>query len=147
MVIRLAHPTDAVEVTHIARAAYHRYVERMGVEPRPMRDDYLSLIDDQRVWVAERGGAVVALIVMEVRPDHLYVDNVAVEPRAQASGVGTALLSFADDHARERGLAEVRLFTNELMTENVAFYPRRGYVETHRATEGRNRHVYFAKPL
>lgn len=48
-------------------------------------------------------------------------------------------------HARDLGYAEVRLSTNEKMTENLAYYPRHGYVETHRETVDGYGRVFLTK--
>ena len=62
-------------------------------------------------------------------------------------GVGSFLLDQVEVAARAAGRHEIRLYTHEKMTENLDYYPRRGYVETHRAVgEGRSR-VYFSKLL
>jgi hypothetical protein len=37
--------------------------------------------------------------------------------------------------------------TNAAMTENLAFYPRHGYVETHRASQDGFDRVFFSKRL
>ncbi|GIT79668.1 hypothetical protein LLS1_13370 [Leifsonia sp. LS1] len=42
-------------------------------------------------------------------------------------------------------MAEVRLYTHERMTENLAYYPRRSFVETARRTENELRRVFFRK--
>jgi len=57
------------------------------------------------------------------------------------------LLAFAEEQARALRLAEIRLYTNEAMTANLAYYPRHGYTETHRAQEDGFRRVFFAKKL
>lgn len=41
----------------------------------------------------------------------------------------------------------MRLFTNEAMIENVAFYRRRGFVEIDRAEQDEFNRLYFAKDL
>jgi hypothetical protein len=41
----------------------------------------------------------------------------------------------------------VRLVTNELMTENLEYYPRRGYAETGRGTQDGYRRVFFSKAV
>jgi GNAT superfamily N-acetyltransferase len=65
----------------------------------------------------------------------------------QGRGIGVRLLDLAEDHARSLHLGEVRLYTNEAMTENLSYYPRHGYAETHRAEQDGFRRVYFRKPL
>jgi len=61
--------------------------------------------------------------------------------------VGSRLLRLAEEQAQAQGLPEVRLFTNEAMTENLDYYPRRGYREIHRCTQEGYRRVYFTKPV
>jgi len=85
--------------------------------------------------------------VVEPTQDHLLIENVAVAPQAQGLGVGGELLQLAEDQARAHGLREVRLYTNEAMTENLVYYPRRGYQETHRQTQDGFRRVFFTKRL
>jgi len=87
------------------------------------------------------------LLVLEPAEDHLLLENVAVAPQAQGLGVGGRLLRLAEEQALARGLREVRLYTNEAMTENLAYYLRRGYSETHRATQDGFRPIFFTKPL
>lgn len=112
-----------------------------------MTEDYLSLISAGEVWVAEHDGVLAGLLVLKVKSDHVLLDNVAVAPVFQGSGLGTQLLDFTDRYASEHGFTEVRLYTNEAMTENLGYYRRRGFVETHRATDRGYRRVFFAKRL
>jgi hypothetical protein len=55
--------------------------------------------------------------------------------------------ALAEDRARSLGLPEIRLYTNEAMTENLAYYPPHGYTETHRAQQDGFHRVYFRKRL
>lgn len=129
----------------LAIAAYRPYVSRMGRRPAPMTADYDAVISRGSAWVAEQTGELVGLMVLGSAEHHLMVDNVAVAPAAQGAGVGSRLLHMAEEHARMRGLPEVRLYTNEAMTENLAYYPRRGYLETHRGVQHGFRRVFFTK--
>ncbi|MDN5851795.1 MAG: GNAT family N-acetyltransferase [Actinomycetia bacterium] len=131
----------------LVRAAYEHYVERIGVEPAPMHADYAALVEQGLVWVAADDAAVLGLVVLLPQRDHLLLDNIAVGPSAQGRGIGRTLLEFADNQARELGYAEVRLYTNEHMTENLAFYPRHGYVETERAIVDGYGRVFLTKHL
>jgi ribosomal protein S18 acetylase RimI-like enzyme len=147
VIIRPARPDDASALSGLAHEAYAHYVDRVGTEPAPMRADYPALVRAGAVWVAERDGSAVGMLVLKMAPDHVLLDNIAVAPNAQGLGIGARLLEFAESQARARGLSEVRLYTNEVMTENLDYYPRRGFVETHRAIDHGYRRVFFTKRL
>lgn len=112
-----------------------------------MLADHATLLKEATVWVAEHEQSTVGFIVVRELPGHLLVESIAVMPSEQSRGVGAALLSRAERVAVDAGLGEVRLYTNEVMTENIAYYGRRGYVETHRATDDGYRRVFFTKTL
>lgn len=142
-----ARPCDVPQIVALVRAAYAPYVGRIGREPAPMTADYATAVADGRAVVARAGGRIAGLLVTDPRPDHLLIENVAVAPEAQGLGIGTALLARADDEARALGLPETRLYTNARMTENLAYYPRRGFREVGRRVEDGFDRVYFARPV
>jgi ribosomal protein S18 acetylase RimI-like enzyme len=145
--LRAATAADAPRLTELVRAAYGHYVERMGQPPGPMTEDYAALVRDGLVTVAERGGAIVGLVVLDTGDEGFTVENVAVEPAHQGTGVGRALLEHAEAEARRRGSDSVALYTHETMTENLALYHRIGYVEYDRRPVDVGHLVYLRKPL
>ena len=144
---RLATARDRPAVEAIVRAAYSRCVSRIGREPGPMLDDYGALIRAGRVHVVDRGGAVKGVPVLRPGTDAMLLDNVAVAPDAQGSGIARAMLAFAERAAADAGYATVTLYTNEAMTGNLEPYARIGYSETRRAVEKGLRRVYMAKAV
>lgn len=144
---RLATCGDLQAVEEIARTAYAHYVPRIGREPGPMLDDYHARIREGRVHVVEHDGVVQGILVLIPQSDAMLLDNVAVAPAAQGSGLGHRMLEFAERAAIASGLHWIRLYTNEVMTENIRLYSRIGYSETHRAEERGLRRVYMVKPL
>lgn len=143
--IRRAGPDDESAIVACVDAAYERYIEAIGTKPAPMLDDYAQLISLEQVWVAEIGAALAGLIVMWPEDDHWYVDNIAVDPQRQGQGIGCLLLEAAERSARAARRSEIRLYTNEAMTSNIGFYPRRGFVETHRAEQAGYRRVFYSR--
>jgi GNAT superfamily N-acetyltransferase len=131
----------------IAVAAYRQYIPRIGQRPAPMTADYAQAVRDRQAWAAIENGAIVGFAILIPQPGCLLLDNVAVRPAAQGRGVGTRLLALAEDHARRLGLSEIRLYTNEAMTENLAYYLRHGYTETHRAEQDGFHRVFFRKRI
>ena len=144
---RPARPDDTAAVTRVVRDAYAPLVAVIGREPGPMGDDYAALIGAGRVHVIEESGEVVAALVLIDEPDGLLLDNVAVSPRAQGCGHGQRLVAFAEQEARRRGHRTIRLYTNVLMTRNIALYERIGFVETHRGEDKGFQRVFMEKQL
>jgi N-acetylglutamate synthase-like GNAT family acetyltransferase len=145
--LRRATGDDIDAIEGLITESFGKYVERIGKPPAPMLADYAGLLDTSRIWVLERRDAVIAVLVTQHHGDHLLLDTVAVAPGAQGGGHGRRLLERAERDATEQGLSEVRLVTNEAMTENLVFYPRHGYRETGRAIQDGYRRVFFSKSL
>jgi len=145
--IRRAEPADGAALRAIAFAAYRRYLGRIGRAPAPMTADYDAAVLAGHAWVAVQDGRAVGFVILTPQPDHLLLENVAVRPAAQGRGIGARLLALADDEAGRLRLPEVRLYTNEAMTENLAYYPRHGYIETHRSEQDGFRRVFFSRRL
>ena len=144
---RSATGTDAPKVAALVNAAYGHYVERIGMLPRPMTDDYAEVLAKQQVTVAESHGTIVGVIVLTVDEEGFLIDNVAVDPFHRGKGLGKALLEFAEAEARRAGFDSIYLYTHEKMTENLALYSRIGYVEYDRRSLGKFSLVYMRKHL
>ena len=145
--LRAARESDAGELTELVDAAYGHYVERLGMPPGPMTEDYAAVIRDRDVTVAESEGAIVGAIVLSTGEEGFTIDNVAIHPTRQGEGIGRALLELAEAEARSAGHDTIHLYTHEKMTENQALYARVGYVEyERRAGDGFSR-VFMHKRL
>jgi ribosomal protein S18 acetylase RimI-like enzyme len=125
--LRRATVDDAEAIRRLTRAAYAKWVTSAGHEPKPMRADYDAAVRAHRFDLLSQAGELVALIETVDEGDVLLVENVAVAPGAQGRGLGTRLLALADEIARSEGKARVRLYTNQLWTENIRLYQRLGY--------------------
>jgi predicted N-acetyltransferase YhbS len=153
VLIRPAQPADEAAIAAIVERAYGVYVERIGMRPGPMDDDYGEQVRRGLVHVAEDGATVVGLIVLiEGEGRHsgrtssryaassttsmvgraLVIENVAVDPARQGEGIGRLLLEFAEEAARRAGIDTVALYTHEKMSENLALYAGLGYEEDER---------------
>ncbi|MGN6573974.1 MAG: GNAT family N-acetyltransferase [Pseudolabrys sp.] len=145
--IRPARPDEAGRLAEIARAAYAKYVPRMGREPAPMTADYAAAIAAGHAVVIARADAVLGYLIGCVDGDAWFIENIAVDPACQGEGLGATLLRHAMTEARRQKLTALWLFTNAAMTENLAIYARLGFVETHRAVEHGYNRVYMRLSL
>jgi ribosomal protein S18 acetylase RimI-like enzyme len=147
--MRLARPGEAEAVGALVEAAFSRHIAAVGQRPAPMDDDHAARIAQGQQYVVDgdQPGTLAASIVLVQEDGYLVVNNVAVAPDRQRQGHGRALLAFAEDEARRRGLPEIRLHTHARMADNLIMYPRLGYVEAGRETQGRFDRVLFVKAL
>ena len=111
----------------MTRAAYAKWVPIIGREPKPMGADYEAAVRAHRFDLLHREGKLAALVETIVEPDHLLIENLAVLPACQGLGLGRRLMAHVERLAALLGFAEVRLYTNKLFAENVAFYEKLGY--------------------
>ncbi|WP_424134667.1 GNAT family N-acetyltransferase [Roseomonas chloroacetimidivorans] len=145
--LRLARPEEAAAIKALVERAYAHYVPLLGRRPAPMDDDFAARIAHGQAHVMERDGAIIALAVIEDRADHLWIEDLAVEPALHGQGIGRMLLAFAETEARRLGLRELRLLTNERMERNRAIYAKAGFTETERREEEGFRRVYMVRRL
>jgi ribosomal protein S18 acetylase RimI-like enzyme len=142
-VIRNAVPSDAARMREIARAAYAKYVPRIGREPSPMVADYDAAVAAKHATVIEIDGQASGYIIAWPEDDAYFIENIGVDPQYQGYGLGRRLIEHAVAQARRRDLAALSLYTNEAMTENLEMYAHLGFIETHRVTEEGFRRVYM----
>jgi GNAT superfamily N-acetyltransferase len=134
-------------IEQIVEQAYRHYIPRIGKPPAPMLDDYAVRVSEGVVWVIEEGSTIAGIIVLLPTPDYLLLDNIAVAPARQGTGLGRQLLAFAEAEALRRGYNEIRLYTHEKMTENQRLYAAIGYEEIGRGTEAGYERVFMRKQL
>lgn len=145
--VRVAREVDALAMATVVHDAFAGFVARTGVRPEPLDVDWATVVSALGARVALRDERVVGVLVLWPHPDHLLVETVAVAPAAQGCGIGTLLLAVAEREAVEAGLHTVRLVTNAAMTENLSYYPGRGFRRTGRGMQHGYDRISFEKRL
>jgi ribosomal protein S18 acetylase RimI-like enzyme len=145
--IRRARQDDVPSIAALVHDAYAPYIPRIGREPAPMLDDYRQVVAQSETFVLTDAGQVVGVLVMSVEGSDLLLENIAVAPSFKGKGGGKRLLAFCEEFAAAQGCEAVRLYTHERMVENIEIYTKRGYRETHRATENGFARVFMRKVL
>ncbi|MEM8950829.1 MAG: GNAT family N-acetyltransferase [Pseudomonadota bacterium] len=145
--IQQAKPHDVGDIKRIAQAAYHAYVVRLGKPPAPMVADFAVHIDRDWVIVFEQDGHVRGYAILVTSGQGVLLDNIAVDPASQRSGIGDALVRAVERRAIELGHEALDLYTNVVMADNIRWYQKLGFSETKRIEEAGFRRVYMRKML
>jgi catechol 2,3-dioxygenase-like lactoylglutathione lyase family enzyme/N-acetylglutamate synthase-like GNAT family acetyltransferase len=145
--LRPALESDAAAVEACVHAAYQHYIKRIGRKPGPMLDDYPEVIRTRQVTVAESGGSVAGVLVLDRTAEGFLLENIAVDPAHKGKGLGRTLFELAEAEAKRAGFDSIYLYTHELMAENRALYARIGYVEYDRRVDEGLPRVFMRKKL
>ena len=121
--IRLAQAVDQEAVVACVQEAYTKYIVRLGKEPAPLLTDYKALIAQKVVYVLISKEEMLGVLVLMPQERSMFVE------------------------ARQEHLNEIRLYTNELMTENLHFYQMLGFEEEGRKVQDGYRRVFLRKAL
>jgi N-acetylglutamate synthase-like GNAT family acetyltransferase len=128
--IRIAGTGDADAITNVINVAFRRaenfFIERNRIEPDKVRE----FLGTGEFLLANDDDSVVGCVYIEPRGDRAYLGLLAVDPSRQASGLGSRLMTAAEDRCRELGCKFVDLQIVNLRRELPEFYHRRGYAET-----------------
>jgi rhodanese-related sulfurtransferase/ribosomal protein S18 acetylase RimI-like enzyme len=125
--LRTATAQDTIAIRELVRTAYAKWIPLIGREPLPMLADYERAVREHQIDLLCIGDSIVGLIETVLRPDHLWIENVAVRPDCQRRGLGRCLLSKAERSAIAAGHSEIRLSTNAAFAANIMVYERLGY--------------------
>ncbi|MDR6952080.1 RimJ/RimL family protein N-acetyltransferase/N-acetylglutamate synthase-like GNAT family acetyltransferase [Ancylobacter sp. 3268] len=125
--LRRASLADQAPVEELQRRAYAKNRILLGVEPVPLMWDYAEVFREREVWVIDGAAALDAVLILEPRADDLLLDSLAISPMAQGRGLGNVLLAATEARARALGRAQVRLYTGEPLSANIAWYRRKGF--------------------
>ena len=129
MRIRLALPQEAKALSDLCfrSKAHWGYDDTFMAQSRNSLIVGAGQIKAGDVWVAEVEGVVAGMVALAAMPDPALVDldKLFVEPSRHGAGVGRALMAFAIEEARRRGLKKMVI----LADRNAApFYERMGAV-------------------
>ncbi len=148
MRIELAGMIDAALVHRIMHEAFAEY---RGVLDPPS-SAHAETVGDVARALAAGGGALAWLGAEAVgsarygrQPDHLAIGRIAVLPAYRGRGIGGALVTFLEGHARTLAIPEVRLEVRMTLDKNLALYERLGYQIRAIVPHPRNPDYSFAK--
>ena len=144
VIVEPAHEGDIQEISALVNSAYRGEFPRTGCTTEAdllsgPRVDVAGLRTDLSLKPAamaltmrpSAGGEILACVWLEqAGPDHFYLGMLAVRPALQSGGLGRALLEEAEGRSKAAGAWAMQLTVIAQRDALIAWYERRGYVQT-----------------
>lgn len=130
MLIRVADPGDAEAVSGVINAAFRKAESFLIDRDRIDLQTVQELFRTGAFLVAEENKVLVGCVHVEMRGDRSYLGLLSVDPDGQKAGVGSQLMTAAEDFCAKAGSHFMDLRIVNVRKELPEFYRRRGYVET-----------------
>ncbi|KAL3488739.1 acyl-CoA N-acyltransferase [Aspergillus germanicus] len=140
---------DIERIESMIRAAFTKYIERIGKPPSPLLLNYNEIIQTHEVYVLQDKSTIQGSIILEAvdESNTLEVGSLVVDPAAQGRGYGRILMEFAEERARAQARRALTLYTNVKMWENLGLYRKLGFVEVGRRVQDGYERVFFEKDI
>jgi len=127
--IRIATSADAPQITAVINAAF-RIAEKFFIDGNRIRQAEVEESLAKGVFLlAEVNGKLNGCVYVELRGERSYLGLLSVDPTCQQGGLGSRLMSEAEQYCRERGSRGMDILIVSLRQDLPSFYQKRGYVE------------------
>lgn len=138
-VIRTARPADVPVLLELSGRMANFELPPWRTAAEITEADGSAMVDalsaghpESEVFVAERGGVPAGCLHMVVAADffgrrHAHISVIATSAEAEGTGVGRALMAFADDWARRRRLPLITLNVFAANTRARRLYEKAGF--------------------
>lgn len=130
MQLRVAEAPDAKAIASVINAAFGTAESFFIDGDRIDLESVKNFLEKGAFLLAEDAGMLLGCVYVERRTDRAYLGLLSVEPRHQKAGLGSQLMSAAEDYCARAGCRFMDLRIVNVRKELPRFYHRRGYVET-----------------
>lgn len=129
MQTRTAKAEDGENIASLVNTAFRPerfFIDGDRTNPEKVR----ALMQKGKFLLAEDAGTLTGCVYVELRQERGYFGLLAVQPRRQRAGLGSALIAAAEEYCRAAGCRFMDLTVVNLRIELPPFYHRHGYVES-----------------
>jgi GNAT superfamily N-acetyltransferase len=126
--LRTAEPADAPAIATLVNDAFRS--ERFFSDgDRTNPGEISRLLQKGKFFMLFEGSMLAGCVYAELREDRGYLGLLAVDPQRQGSGIGTRLITTAEEYCRTAGCQFMDLTFVNVRKRLPTYYHQFGYVE------------------
>ena len=130
MQLRLAETRDAEAIVSVINAAFRQAESFLIDRDRIDLETVQEMLQNGKFLVADDAGGICGCVYVEFRGDRSYLGLLSVDPQRQKSGLGSKLMTAAEEYCAKAGSRFMDLRVVSVRKELPAFYHHRGYIES-----------------
>jgi N-acetylglutamate synthase-like GNAT family acetyltransferase len=128
--IRVASAADAEKITVLINRAFKIAEQFFIDEDRIDLKTVLEYLAKGEFLVGDNNEMMWGCVYLEQQGDRTYLGLLSIDPDLQQSGLGSRLMSAAEDYCRARNSTYIDILTVSLREELRGYYGKRGFVVT-----------------
>lgn len=139
--IQPATAQDVPAIIKIVNSAYHGQAGskswtsegHLVSGPRITEENLHNYIQQPNITIlrcADEQDTIVGCVLLEKKPNTLYLGMLSVDPQIQAAGIGKLLLTQSETFARQHQYKTITITVIDQRHELIDWYKRKGYTPT-----------------
>lgn len=141
---------DLDKIISLSKEAYLPYLEFLSRKPRVLRmtkTDWKNFITNKQVYIHKENDEIIAVVTFKIRKKDEYdLSRLAVSPKHQNKGIGTAIIYWAEKKAKEQS-KNMNLAAYGKNKRLCEFYKKKGYTIVKRFVHKEEEIVIFKKKI
>jgi GNAT superfamily N-acetyltransferase len=126
---RWAEPQDLAAIVGVINAAFRNAEAFLIDRDRITHEAVEELFRTGKFLLVENDAGLLGCLYLELRGERAYLGLLSVDPLRQKAGLGSSLMTAAEEYCAKAGCRFMDLRIVNVRKELPGYYRRRGYVE------------------
>jgi ribosomal protein S18 acetylase RimI-like enzyme len=151
--IRLASKDEVKIVYYTVQEAFEEYRDKLNPPSGALHESIQSITDafneDGGAAIAWEESEAIGTAIYRLNDAFIYMGRISVIPAYRGKGVGTAIIHYLENMARERNIFESRIEVRLSIPSNIELYTKLNYniIQEHEYPEKTDRYYTMCKRL
>jgi GNAT superfamily N-acetyltransferase len=127
---RWAVPQDLAAIMRVINSAFRKAEAFLIDRDRITHEAVEELLRAGKFLLVEDDSGLLGCVYVELRGERAYLGLLSVDPSRQKAGLGSSLMTAAEEYCAQAGCRFMDLRIINVREELPVYYRRRGYVES-----------------
>ena len=141
MIIEIPKITDYAKINNLAKQVHELHVNWrpdlfLSVDEVIKKEELKEKIESKEIFVAKEKSSIIGYVTFSIREKNnpnmryrkeLHIEAICVDKENRCKGIGTELLKYVKNIAKENGCTDIYLSVNEENVDAIKVYEKFGF--------------------